>query len=180
MLKTFVLENSKNKKTRHSLVSKAVKDYLGNQKAKVVYDEKGKPTVENTEMKYYISVTTTGDVMLCVLTDFPVGIDGEYLPRFDREGVRPDYVALAERFFSDDEAEFVRDGDGEETERFIRVWVRKEAYVKCAGKTLVDFPHFSVVNGNKVLPKVSGISIKKFDIKFPGSENYLFAIAGAD
>ncbi len=179
-IKTFVLENSKTKKKRHSDVLAAVRAHLGDDSVKVVYDEKGKPSVEGGKSKHYISVTTTGSVMLCVLSDTPVGIDGEYMPRFENNPHKPDYTALAERFFTDDEAEFVRDGLGTEWERFARIWVRKEAYVKCVGKTLADFPNFSVIDGTKVAPKVNGIPIKKFNIKFDDCENYLFAIAGID
>ena len=161
------------------MVQHAVKDYLGDPKAKVVYDEKGKPTVEGTEEKWHISVTTTGAVMLVALADCPIGIDGEYLPRFDAPDNKIDYSALAERFFSEEEADYVRDA-ADSTERFVRVWTRKEAYVKCAGKTLADFPNFSVVDGEKLAPKVRGVTIKKFGINFPGSNEYLFVIAGVE
>jgi hypothetical protein len=43
-----------------------------------------------------------------------------------------------------------------------------------------DFPNFSVVDGSRLLPKVHGISLKKFSIKFEGCEDYLFVIAGID
>lgn len=179
-IKTFILANSKSKKKRHQDVLDAVTEHLGIEGVKIAYDAKGKPSVEGTPEKHFISITTTGSVMLCVLSDSPVGIDGEYLPRFSDEAHRPDYTSLAERFFSDDEAEFVRDGAGSEPDRFVRIWVRKEAYVKCVGKTLADFPNFSVADGTKFFSKVAGTPIKKFNIKFPDCENYLFAIAGAE
>jgi phosphopantetheinyl transferase len=58
--------------------------------------------------------------------------------------------------------------------------VRKEAYIKAAGKTLAEFPNFSVVDGNRFVKKVHGVSIKAFAIKFEDCENYVFAIAGID
>lgn len=180
-IKTFLLENSGNKKKRHQDVRRAVKEYLENDRARVYYDDKGRPGVDGTKDKKYISITTTGSVMLCILSDSPVGIDGEYLPRFTRDDKHsPDYIGLAERFFSDDEAEYVRDGAGTEWERFVRIWTRKEAYVKCVGKTIADFPNFSVVDGTKLLPKVNGVPIKKFNMNFPDCENYFFSIAGLE
>ena len=179
-LKLFVLENSTVKRTRHSAVQRAVKEYLGGAaRIKVVYDDKGKPSVEGTEPKWYISVTTTGSVMLVALADCPIGIDGEYLPRFEKPGNRIDYIALAERFFSDEEADYIRESI-DPAEKFVRVWTRKEAYVKCAGKTLAEFPSFSVVDGDKFAAKVRGVNIKKLGINFPGSGDYLFVIAGVN
>ncbi len=180
-LKTFVLENSTTKRKRQSDVQNAVREYLGAPKAKVVYDEKGRPSVENTEKKVYISITCAGSVMLVVLFDKAIGIDGEYLPKLTSPESKIDFTMLAERFFSDEEAEFLRDSSREaEAETFVRIWVRKEAYVKAAGKTIAEFPNFSVVDGNRFIPKINGITVKFFSIKFPECEDYLFAIAGID
>lgn len=180
-LKTFILENSTTKKQRQSDIQKSVREYLGNPKAKVVYDENGKPSVENTEKKVYISITCTNKIMLLVIFDKPIGIDGEYLPTVTDPENKIDYTTLAERFFSDDEVEFLRDSAREaEAENFVRIWVRKEAYIKAAGKTLADFPNFSVVDGSRFVKKCHGVTIKTFAIKFPECEDYTFAIAGID
>lgn len=179
-LKVFVLENNTVKRQRHADVQKAAREYLGGDaKVKVEYDELGKPSVTGTEDKWHISVTTTGKVMLVALADCPIGIDGEYLPRFNDPENKIDYVAIAERFFTDEEADYVRDG-ADSSERFVKVWVRKEAYIKCAGKTMADFPSFSVVENDKIVGKVHGVTLKKFGIKFDGCEDYLFVIAGTD
>ncbi len=180
-LKTFILENSSTKKQRQSDIQKKVREYLNEPKIKVVYDEKGRPSVENSEKKVHISITRAGNVMLLVIYEKAIGIDGEYLPRILGPENKIDYMQLAERFYSDDEVEFLRESSREtETENFVKIWVRKEAYVKAAGKTVADFPNFSVVDGSRFLPKVSGVSIKMFSIKFPECENYMFAIAGLD
>ncbi len=180
-LKTFILENSSTKKQRQSDIQKAVREYLGNPKIKVVYDENGKPSIENSEKKVYLSITRAEKVMLLVIFDKPIGIDGEHLPTVANPENKIDYTTLAERFFSDDEVEFLRDSAREnEAETFVRIWVRKEAYVKAAGKTLADFPHFSVVDGPRFAKKCHGVTIKTFAIKFPECEDYIYAIAGID
>ena len=180
-LKTFILENSSTKKQRQSDIQKAVREYLKNPKVKVVYDEKGRPSIEGAEKKLHIAITRANTVMLVVIYEKPIGIDGEYLPRMLAPENKVDYMLLAERFFSVDESEYLRDSaHGTEKEVFAKIWVRKEAYVKAAGKTLADFPNFSVVDGSRLLPKVHGISLKKFSIKFEGCEDYLFVIAGID
>lgn len=177
-LKCFILENAPEQEVRHEAVQKAVREYLNDPTVEVVYSEKGAPSVQGCEPPKFLSVTTTGDKMLAVLQDTPVGIDGEYLPRCEKS--KSDFLLMAERFFSGEETEYVRDGAsiGEEKLRFLKVWTRKEAYVKCVGKTLADFPSFSVVESGKLLSRVGTVSIRKFSIAFEGSENYLFAIAG--
>lgn len=180
-LKTFVLENSSTKKKRQTDIQNAVREYLKDPKAKVIYGEKGKITVESSVKKVHISLTCANNVMLVVLYEKAIGIDGEYLPRLLSADSKIDCSMLAERFFSDEEAEFLRDFTGEEEAmNFARIWVRKEAYVKAAGKSLAEFPNFSVVDNNRFLPKVNGVSIKLFSIKFPECEDYLFAIAGIE
>jgi len=175
-LKCIVLDNHPDKETRHAAVEEAVRNYL-QEDVHVEYTPKGKPVIVGGSAEKHISVTTTGDKMLVAILESPVGLDGEYLPRY--EDRKTDFVALAERFFSGDEAEYVR-GEGEESEKekFLKIWTRKEAYVKCTDKTIADFPSFSVVEGEKLLNKVGSVSIRKFSIKFEGSENYIFAIAG--
>lgn len=173
-LKTFVLANPADKQARHALVNEAVKRYYGDNAA-VEYSPKGVPSIVGTEAQKYISITTCGEVMLCVVSSVQIGIDGEYMPRFKQS--RLDTLAVAERFFSEDEAEFVRRGDGDPA-RFVKVWTRKEAYVKYMGTGVSDFPSFSVCDGEKFYARVGGVSIKKFTIRFDGSDDYVFAIAG--
>lgn len=181
-LKVFVLENSSTKRKRQTDVNNAVREYLNNPKAKVVYDEEtGKATVEGAEKKVYISITCANKVMLVALYEKPIGIDGEYLPRVLSGDNKVDYTMLADRFFAPEESEFMHDTTREtEADTFLRIWVRKEAYVKAAGKTVAEFPKFAVVEGDRFLPKVNGITIKKFAIKFHECEDYLFAIAGLE
>lgn len=177
-VKTFILENYPEKEKRHIAIETVIRDFLDNEKVKVLYTDKGKPYLEGLPNERYISITTTGKVMLCVFSDKPVGIDGEHLGRFGPDN-KTDYTSLAERFFTEEEAEYVRDGEGE-TMRFVRIWTRKEAYVKYTGKGLVDFPNFSVTDGERFYAKINGVPIKKFSINFPGSSEYMFAIAGVD
>jgi len=178
-IKTFVFENLSDKEKRHAQVQSALREYTGIDSAEVVYSNRGKPSVKGLPEEMYISVTTADEVMVVVFADKPVGIDGERLTRFenDTRENKPDYVNLAERFFTGEEAEYVREGTVE-GENFANVWVRKEAYVKFTGKGMSDFLNFSVVDNGKLLNKVNGVTIKKLNVVFPGSNDYLFIIAG--
>lgn len=177
--KTFIFENISDKEKRHAQVQSALREYTGIDSAEVFYNNRGKPYIKGLPEEMFISVTTADEVMVVVFSDKPVGIDGERLTRFenDRREKKPDYINLAERFFTGEEAEYVRDG-AVEGEQFAQVWVRKEAYVKYTGKGLSDFANFSVVDGSKLLNKVNGVPIKKLNVVFPGSNDYLFIIAG--
>lgn len=178
-IKTFIFENISDKEKRHAQVQSALREYTGIDSAEVYYNNRGKPFIKGLPNDMYISVTTADEVMVVVFSDKPVGIDGERLTRFesDARAKKPDYITLAERFFTGEEAEFVREGSVE-GEQFAQIWVRKEAYVKYTGKGLSDFANFSVVDGSKLLGKVNGVSIKKLNVAFPGSNEYLFIIAG--
>ena len=177
-LNCIILENNPDIEVRHAAVQDAVRKYLASDDVTVVYAENGKPSIEGYNGKKYISVTTTGDKMIVALNDSPIGIDGEYLPRYAER--KTDYSMLAERFFSGEESEYVRAGATvvDERERFLKIWTRKEAYVKCTSKTMADFPSFSVIEGEKFLPKLGSVTLRKFSINFEGSDDYMFAIAG--
>ena len=145
---TLVLKNSKNRDERHATLLEAVRKQLDNPNVAIKYSNKGKPLLVGSNK--HISVTTTGDVMVC---------------------------AIAERFFTEEEADYVRDGENDGT-RFFKVWIRKEAFCKFTGKGLVDFANFSVNDGERFYGKVNGVPIKKLNVTFPGSNEYLFVIAG--
>ncbi len=180
-IKTFILENSTTKKQRQTDIQNAVREFLKDKKIKVVYDENGIPSIENSQKKLHLSITRAEKVMLVVLCDKPVGIDGEYMPRILSPENKVDYMMLAERFFSVEESEFVRESDsGKEAETFLRIWVRKEAYVKCTGKTIAEFPNFSVIDNGKFVSKLGGVSLKLFKINFPECDDYMFVIAGVE
>ena len=172
-IKTYVYEYHEDKNERHELVEAALHEFTGNDQLTVTYNHRGKPVVKGS--KIHLSITHTGEIMLVVFSNKQVGVDGEYMPRIQQK--KTDYYALAERFFTEDEAEYVRAGDDTAT-RFVKVWVRKEAYVKYTGKGLSDFPNFSVVNDSGHFESdIGGVMIKRFNPTFPMSEDYIFAIA---
>ena len=171
----FVFENVKEKEARHKLLQSALRDYSGIDSAEIVYKLKERPYIKGTPTDMYVSVTTVDEVMVCVFAEKPVGIDGENVARFKDENSNIDYLTLAERFFTSEEAGYCRDGD---PLSFVNIWIRKEAYCKYAGLGLKDFHTFSVANDDKIFAKVKNVPIKKFSPQFPGSSDYIFVIAG--
>ena len=171
---TLVLQNDPKRETRHQILLDAVRAHFNNDQIEIEYTRKGKPEVKG--INKFISVTTVEDKMICVISDGKVGVDGEHISRFTGAS-KTDYPAIAERFFTDEEADYVRDGEDTGV-RFARIWIRKEAYCKYTGKGLADFSNFSVNDGERFYGKVNGVPVKRFNVNFPGSGEYLFAIAG--
>jgi len=170
---TLILQNDPKRETRHQILLDAIRTHFNNDQIQIEYTRKGKPEVKG--INKFISVTTVEDKMVCVISDGKVGVDGERLTRFTAEN-KTDYPAIAERFFTDEEADYVRDGEDTGV-RFAKIWVRKEAYCKYTGKGLADFSNFSVNDGERFYPKVNGVAIKRFNVSALGNE-YVFAIAG--
>lgn len=173
-LTTLILENDPNRDARHATLLNAVREHFNNPDIEIEYSRKGKPELKGVNR--YISVTTVEDKMIAVLSEGRIGIDGEHISRFTGE-TRTDFPAIAERFFTDEEADYVRDGEDTGV-RFAKIWIRKEAYAKYTGKGLTDFANFSVNDGERFYGKINGVPIKLIKINFPGSNEFLFAVAG--
>ncbi len=97
---------------------------------RVLRTENGKPYLENGFPE--LGVTHSDSVVIIALHDTPFGIDcedsGRRIPHLD---------ALCRRFFSKAEQTFVENGpESEKERRFLKVWVKKEAYVKYTGDGL--------------------------------------------
>lgn len=96
-------------------------------KEKILRTENRKPYFESGIFQF--SITHSWDTWMAVFTrEGSIGIDIQFAGNIDSE-------RLADRFYADDEAEFVRSrGD----EAFYQLWVRKEAYGKLTGNGLKD------------------------------------------
>jgi phosphopantetheinyl transferase len=171
----FVFENVKDKDERHKLLQSALRDYSGIDSAEIIYKSKGKPSIKGTTKELYLSVAAVNEVMVCVFSEKPVGISGEYIQRFKDESANADYLSMAERFFTSEEADYCRENDAM---NFVNVWTRKVAYCKYMGINMREFHTFSVTDGDKLYAKVKGVPLKKFSPQFPGSSEYVFIVAG--
>ncbi len=90
----------------------------------------GKPYFKNSPV--YFSISHTKSHVFCVLSDCPVGIDAEEVNRNIR-------LALADKILSP--AEKIRFDRAENKQQaLLRLWVLKEAAVKCSGNGLTGYP----------------------------------------
>lgn len=89
--------------------------------------------------KIHVNLSHSGDWAVCAVSDGSVGID--------IERVRCADTALAKRFFTSEEHEYIRNSPSPD-EAFFEVWVRKESFVKAVGKGLaIPLSSFCVLNG---------------------------------
>lgn len=87
--------------------------------------EKGKPyLIWHAEDHPFIglSVTHSGDIWMCIMSEGNCGIDFQYVRSLDEQKV-------AERFFTEEEKKYMAGGGG-----FYDVWVRREALGKYTGE----------------------------------------------
>lgn len=87
------------------------------------YGHNGKPYIANDQDRYF-SISHSGRYVVCAVADTEVGVDVEVL-----SSPRP---AVIRRCFTPEEQDWI-DND---SDRFIRLWTMKEAYMKLTGSGL--------------------------------------------
>ena len=88
--------------------------------------EFGKPYFPDLK-ETYVNLSHTDGLVLCALSDHPVGCDAE--------GLIPGRLRVAERFYAPAEQDIlkgIRD-EGEKDLMFYRLWTLKESYIKAIG-----------------------------------------------
>lgn len=116
----------------------------GFQKLGISREKHGKPCVTGTKQLFF-NLSHSGSYAAAVFSGEPVGIDVER--------VRPVDLALAKRFFAAEEYAALRavsdeHGMGGRLDReFIRLWTRKESYIKAVGEGMhLPLADFSVLS----------------------------------
>lgn len=102
--------------------------------------ENGKPYIENSNIEF--SMSHSGTIAVCVISDKPVGID--------IERIRDANINVAKRLFAPDEQIYVFEKWSLSKQRFFEIWTRKEAYVKMLGKGITYFPEFSTMGDKNI------------------------------
>lgn len=87
----------------------------------------GKPILKDYP-DIHFNISHSGKYVVCAVANVPVGVD--------IEGNRPINAAVAKRFFSAEENEWVSAADNQsvQEQRFFRLWTLKEAYAKATGQ----------------------------------------------
>ena len=101
---------------------KEVLEYVRNHFAQ---SEKGKPYIDG--IRTYFNISHSGDKVICAFSDVEVGCDVE------RKTC--DCLKIAQRFFAENEYKYLYNISdmGALDKEFLRIWTRKEAFVKAKG-----------------------------------------------
>ncbi len=101
-----------------------------NDDIKIQHTNSGKPYFENSDIHF--SISHTSELTVISFAPFNIGIDCESTTRKIKHA-----MLIKEKIFSLREQAYATD-----TERFIEIWVKKEAYAKYTGKGLSDVRNF--------------------------------------
>ena len=93
----------------------------------ILRTENGKPYFAGEGWPHF-SVSHCGQLWVCLMAEFPVGVDIQ-------EATNADTKSIAERYFSQNEKVYadIYDKDG-----FYRLWTYKEAYTKLRGESIFE------------------------------------------
>ena len=117
--------------TGRRLLARMYARQFGRALPEIAVGERGKPYFPDGSACF--SITHTPHHAFCALSDRPVGIDAEELDR----RVSP---RLAEKILSPSEKARY-DAAENQAEALLRLWVLKEALVKCTGEGLRGYPN---------------------------------------
>ncbi len=90
---------------------------------RIGYGEFGKPYLLDHPYVHF-NISHSGKYVVCAVCDVPVGIDVQKITAY--------HPKVAQRICSDEELEIVKGSDDVQSE-LIRIWTRKEAYLKRKG-----------------------------------------------
>lgn len=102
------------------LLRRGIREIFSRYDYEITYNENGKPELDFC----FFSISHSGDMAVCAISDAPVGVDIERIREIRRAGHYP--------LFTSDETKQINGAD-DPSERFLRLWTRKEAYVKMNG-----------------------------------------------
>lgn len=110
---------------RHSLK----KDFgISSEQIQFINNNYGKPKLKNFEHIHF-NLAHSGDWVVCVVSDAPIGIDVEQIKTID--------IGIAKAFFTSDEYKDILSQPKEnQIKYFHKLWTLKESYVKAEGKGL--------------------------------------------
>ena len=124
----------------------------GKQKVSLVYGESGKPELSGDKLSLdnciFFNLTHSGDYAAAVFDTMPLGVD---LEKVREKKLHENSKKLAARFFCKREQEFLetveaRDGVTAYEVAFMKLWTRKESYVKAKGTGIrMPFDSFCVL-----------------------------------
>lgn len=120
---------------QYSLISSAEQN-----KVSIIHGKYGKPYLKGAEALYF-NLSHAKDYAAAVFSNAETGIDIEY--------IRKNKQSIAEHFFTEEEAAYLREWDEDKRDFvFTELWTKKESYIKAAGMGMrLPLRDFSVLDG---------------------------------
>lgn len=111
---------------------------IKNSELQFVLNKYGKPYLNNN-FGLYFNISHSHNAIVVVVSNRPVGVDVEKIVKTN--------LKIVQRFFDEDEQNYIFSKDFDRDIRFYEVWTKKEAYMKYLGKGLhIPLNSFSVIN----------------------------------
>ena len=115
------------------LLKSMYEELVGGEMPEIAKLSRGKPYFVTGGLHF--SITHTKNTVFCALSDVPVGIDAE-------EADRKVAPSMAEKILSPSEyAQYAALPEESRNDALLRLWVLKEAEVKCSGLGLRGYPN---------------------------------------
>ncbi|AIW87856.1 4'-phosphopantetheinyl transferase Sfp [Bacillus mycoides] len=118
---------------------------ISNEEIRFIYNEYGKPFVENFS-DFHFNISHSGEWVVCGTANSNVGIDIEKVSEIEA-------LKLANEFFSDEEFYDISSmNSDEQINYFYDIWTLKESYIKTIGKGLyIPLNSFSIKKESRIL-----------------------------
>lgn len=118
---------------------------ISNEEIRFIYNEYGKPFVENFS-DFHFNISHSGEWVVCGTANSNVGIDIEKVSEIEA-------LKLANEFFSDEEFYDISSmNSDEQINYFYDIWTLKESYIKTIGKGLyIPLNSFSIKKESRTL-----------------------------
>lgn len=140
MIKLFSIKTGNTKTISKEFARSILSMYLNVDGNDLVIFENnyGKPYLRDYPNVHY-NISHTRGVIVCALSDKPVGVDIEKVKSFNSR--------IVGRFYTKNEQDYVYATQDGQEDRFTEIWSKKEAYVKWLGLGLaMHFDSFDVLS----------------------------------
>jgi len=147
---------------------------IGSAPKKLIFgvNKYGRPYLKSPRVKNLdFNISHSGDCIAVAVADCPIGIDVERIKPLD--------IKIAAACFTEQELKYLGSRRGKQLEKFYKIWVLKESFVKAAGKGL-SFPlkgvNFKYNRGGNTVLKLKYLNKKWFFRIYRIDKNYKMAI----
>lgn len=158
------------------LIRKIIQDNfkINNKSISFYKNDYGKPVLINNS-KFHFNISHSGEWVVCVVNDSPVGIDIEKIQLIDYSVT--DFI-LSEKEYKN----FTQISDENKLSYFYYLWTLKESYIKAEGKGLsIPLNEFTIECDLQMIPILLGDKLNKTIFKnYNIDPNYVLSVCASE